>query len=174
MRRVSVAGISGSGKTTFSRALAERLDVPHIELDALHHGPNWTEARAEELAAKVSAAIEAAPAGWVIDGNYREKLGDLVLSAADTFVWLELPLRVSLLRLAGRTSRRLRRGELLWNDNRESLWGALHPRWGLLSWAVQAYFRHRREIPPALARNAHLRVAHLRSQREVDEFLSSV
>src|SRR5207247_4580735 len=38
--RVNVKGISGSGKTTFSRELAERLSVPYLELDAIHHGPN--------------------------------------------------------------------------------------------------------------------------------------
>lgn len=35
MRRVSVIGASGSGKTTFAAALAERMGVPHIELDTM-------------------------------------------------------------------------------------------------------------------------------------------
>src|SRR6186997_1715444 len=79
VRRVSVAGISGSGKTTLAAALAARLGVPHVELDALHHGPNWTEATPEELRARVEAALAAAPEGWVADGNYESKLGDLVV-----------------------------------------------------------------------------------------------
>ena len=50
MRRVAiVASASGSGKTTLGRELALRLDVPFHELDALNHGPGWTEATAEEL-----------------------------------------------------------------------------------------------------------------------------
>ncbi|HEY3922528.1 MAG TPA: AAA family ATPase [Gaiellaceae bacterium] len=171
MRRVSVAGISGSGKTTLARALAERLGVPYVELDALHHEPNWTEATAAELEAKVTAAIEAAPDGWVIDGNYRAKLGDLVLSRADTLVWLELPLGVSLARVARRTWRRLRTQEELWSGNRESIGGLLGPRYGMISWAAQAYFRHKRELPAAIARNPHLRVVHLRKAREVEAFL---
>src|SRR5512142_1642906 len=69
VRRVSVAGISGSGKSTLARALAERLGVPYVELDALNHGPNWTEATPEELRARVEAAFAAAPDGWVADGN---------------------------------------------------------------------------------------------------------
>jgi adenylate kinase family enzyme len=39
-QRVAVRGGTGSGKSTFARELARRLDVPHVELDALHHGPN--------------------------------------------------------------------------------------------------------------------------------------
>ena len=51
---------------------------------------------------------------FLLDGNYRGKLGDLVLAQADTFVWLEPPLRVALGRLARRTWRRLRTREELW------------------------------------------------------------
>jgi adenylate kinase family enzyme len=41
-----VIGVSCSGKTTLGGILARRLDLPYVELDALHHGPNWTEASA--------------------------------------------------------------------------------------------------------------------------------
>jgi hypothetical protein len=47
----------------------------------------------------------------VIDGGYRRKLGDLVLAAADTVVWLDLPLHVWPPRLLARTVHRLRAGE---------------------------------------------------------------
>jgi len=174
MRRVSVAGISGSGKTTVARALAERLGVPYVELDALHHGPNWTEATADELRARVETAIAAAPDGWVIDGNYRSKLDDIVLAQADTFVWLEPPMRISLVRLWRRTWRRWRTGEELWHGNRETVRGLIDPRYGMISWAAQSHFRHKRQIPAALARNPHLRLARLRTQREVSDFLASV
>ena len=121
MRRVTVAGVSGSGKTTFGRALAQRLGVPYVELDALHHGPNWTETPTDEFRARVLASIDTPPGGWVVDGNYRSKLEDLVLAQADTFVWLEPTLRVSLGRLARRTWQRWRRREELWHGNRELL-----------------------------------------------------
>ena len=78
--RVNVKGISGSGKSTFSRELAERLGVPYLELDAIHHGPNWNEASGEELQSRVREFMAGAPDGWVIDGNYESKLGDLVRS----------------------------------------------------------------------------------------------
>ena len=174
MRRVSVAGISGSGKTTFGRALAERLGVAYVELDALHHGPNWTEAPAEELQARVRAAIAAAPDGWVIDGNYRSKLDAIVLAQADTLVWLELPLHVSLRRLARRTARRYVRREELWHGNRETIRNMVGPLEGLFAWTVRSYFRHRREIPDALVRNPNVRLVHLHTPAEVAAFLAEV
>ena len=70
MKRVCViASASGSGKTTLGRALAERLGVPFHELDALNHGPGWTEATSAELRARVEPLV-ASPA-WVIDSSPR-------------------------------------------------------------------------------------------------------
>ena len=80
--------------------LAEALRVPHIELDALHHGPNWQEATAEELRARVEEALVGLD-GWVADGNYMGKLGTWLIDQADTIVWLDLPLRTLLPRISG-------------------------------------------------------------------------
>jgi adenylate kinase family enzyme len=118
-RAAVIASASGNGKTTLGRALAERLGVRFVELDALVHGPNWTETPDAELRAIVEPIVRSD--GWVIDGTYRRKLGDVVLDAADTIVWLDLPLRVWLVRLLRRTGRRATGRERLWNDNRETL-----------------------------------------------------
>jgi adenylate kinase family enzyme len=169
MRRVAIIGTAScSGKTTLGRALAERLDVPFTELDALNHGPGWTEATAEELRARV-APLVAEPA-WVIDGGYQGKIGDLVLAAADTVVWLDLPVRTWLPRLLRRTTRRIVRREELWNGNRETLRGALVGRDALLPYALGNVRRRRREYPRRLARYD---VVRLRSQREVDRWLET-
>jgi|SRR5579884_1937960 len=172
MRRVSVAGISGSGKTTLARSLAERLGVPWIELDALHHAPGWTEVSREELRARVEAALAAAPEGWVVDGNYRSQLDDIVLARADTLVWLEPPLLLSLRRLARRSWRRWRTREELWHGNTETLWNLLRPTDGLLMWAVRSFVRHRRDVPRAAAAYPHLRVVRLRTPADVAAFLA--
>ena len=107
-----IASASGNGKTTVGRALAGRLDVPFYELDALHHGPDWAPATAEELRAKVEPIV--ASHGWVIDGGYRGKIGDLVPEAADLVVWLDLPMRVWFPRLlrTNRPATRPQRGAL--------------------------------------------------------------
>ena len=174
MRRVSVAGISGSGKTTLAGALAAKLGVPHVELDALHHDANWQPASAELLRSRVEAALAAAPDGWVADGNYESKLGDLVVSRADTFVWIDLPLPLALWRIALRTAARLIRRTELWNGNRETLRNSILARDNLFSWAVKSHRRKRRELPSIGERHPHLTVVRLRSPRAVAQFLESV
>lgn len=122
MRRVSVIGPSCSGKTTTARRLAAILGVPHIELDGLAYGPNWTEASAELMQERVRAALDAAPDGWVVDGNYYGKFGPLVLDRADTIVWIDVPYRTAVRRVLWRTCSRLVTREELWGTgNRERL-----------------------------------------------------
>jgi adenylate kinase family enzyme len=164
-----LASASGCGKTTVARALAERLGVRFVELDALVHGPNWTETPDDELRAKVAPIV--ASDRWVIDGSYSRKLGSLVLDRAETIVWLDLPIRVWLPRLVRRTWRRLRGRELLWNENRETLRGVLWGRESLFAWAFRSHFRRRRLYPHELASYS---VVRLRSQADVDCWLASV
>jgi adenylate kinase family enzyme len=171
VRRVNVKGMSGSGKSTFGPELAARLGLPYAELDALHHGPNWTEATAEELQAKVREFMSAAPDGWVIDGNYEGKLGSLVLGSADTVVWLDPPLRVALRRLWRRTHDRIRNRVELWSGNTESWRNALAGWNALFPWALRAWFRHRREWPRRFASYDGLTVIRLRSEAEAREWL---
>lgn len=169
MRRVAVLSTaSGCGKTTFGRALAVRLGVPFHELDALHWHRGWTELEAGELRRRVEPIV--AGEAWVVDGSYRGKLGDLVLEAADTVVWLDLPRRVWLPRLLRRTVRRIVLREELWNGNRESLRGVLLGPGSLLGYALRTAPRRRQRYPRELAR---FRVARLRSPSEVEAFLRS-
>jgi adenylate kinase family enzyme len=161
-----LASASGNGKTTLGRELARRLDVPFVELDALVHGPGWSETPDDELRAQLEPLL-AGPA-WVIDGTYQRKLGNRVLDAADRVIWLDLPIRVWMPRLLRRTARRIRGEETLWNGNRES-W--LTAAWGwdsLIVFALRAHFRRRRMWPKELS---GLPVIRLRSSAEVDRLL---
>jgi adenylate kinase family enzyme len=167
--RVNVKGISGSGKSTFARELAGRLGVPYLEIDAVHHGPNWTEASAEELQARVREFMAATPDGWVIDGNYESKLGELVLASADQIVWLDPPLRVALRRLWRRTLQRIRGEVELWGGNRESWRGAFWGRESLFAWTLRSWLRHRRQWPRKFAGDP--RVVRLRSGDETRRWL---
>jgi adenylate kinase family enzyme len=165
---VVLASASGNGKTTFGRALAERLDVPFVELDALVHGPGWVETPDDELRARVEPIL--AGEGWVVDGSYQRKLGDLVLRSADTVVWLDLPMRVWLPRLVRRTWRRIRGYEQLWNDNRETVRNTVFASDGLFPYAFRSHFRRRRVYPGALAPYNTVR---LRTPEEVERWLET-
>jgi hypothetical protein len=106
--------------------------------------------------------------GWVVDGGYHGKLGDLVLERADLVVWLDPPLRTILVRLWSRTLPRIRRGDELWGGNRETWRGAFFSRNSLFVWAVKTHRGRRRRYVERLAR---YETVHLRSVQETEEWL---
>jgi len=67
--RVLIAGVTGSGKTTLARRIAQRCDLVHHEIDALYHGPNWTP-RPEFLD---DVRAFAATDRWVTEWQYTSK-----------------------------------------------------------------------------------------------------
>jgi adenylate kinase family enzyme len=171
-RRIAVvASCSGNGKTTLARRLAARLGVPAIELDALHHLPGWTEASPEQLRASVEEAMRSD--GWVIDGSYTGKIGDLVLQGADTVVWLDLPLPLALFRLVRRAIRDIVTQRDLFNGNRQTWRFAFFTRDSLVSYAIKSHFRRRRLWPERLARLEGVEVVRLRSPAEVERWLAA-
>jgi adenylate kinase family enzyme len=171
-RRIVVKGSSGSGKSTVAAELARRLGLTYIELDALHHGPNWSEPTAEEFQHIVREAMERAPDGWVIDGNYDSKLGNLVVDEADTIVWLDLPLSVKWPRVWRRTKQRVRNRVELWGGNRETWRTTFAHRDTILFWSVHSHVRHRRTWPDRF--EGHERLVRLRTEEEVRRWLETV
>ena len=164
--KIAVVGTTGSGKTTVARRLAEHLGVPHVELDALHWGPGWSEPSAEEFRTRVAEALT--QEGWVVDGGYHGKLGDLVLEQADLVVWLDPPLWTILGRLWTRTLSRIKGGDELWGGSRETWRGAFFSRNSLFVWALQTHRGRRRRYEERLAA---LPTVHLRSERETEAWL---
>jgi len=164
-RRISIIGSCCSGKTTLAARLAERLGVTHVELDALHHGPNWQEATADELRAKVEETL-AELDGWVVDGNYMGKLGTLVIDRADTIVWLDLPLRTLLPRIWRRTHARRRDRVQLWNEGNYETWRGW---WLLTTYTIRTHHRRRRYWPPRFEGRTVVRVC---SSAEADAWLA--
>jgi adenylate kinase family enzyme len=153
--------------------LADRLRVPYVELDALHHGPGWEEAPAELLQQRVRAALDAAPDGWVVDGNYFGKLGPLVLERADTAVLLDLPLRVVFPRALWRTASRLVLRTEMWNGNRERL-GNVLSRNSIPLWVIRSHRSFHAKWEARLSEHRRLAVVHLRSSGEVSAWLESI
>jgi hypothetical protein len=172
MRRINVIGNSNAGKTTLARAIAARLGVPHVELDALYWGPGWTAVPTDTFRQRVTDAL-AGPA-WVVDGGY-QVARDITWARVDTIVWLDYPLRVVLRRWATRTVRRIRSQEEFWpgTGNRESLRNALR-RDGLLWWILSQHRGKRRRTLERLAQRPDLAVVRLRSPRGADAWLASL
>lgn len=171
--RIVVLGISGAGKSTMARALAQALAVPRVELDALFWGPHWTPTPANLFRALAAEAVSG-PA-WVVDGNY-SSVRDLVWPRATTLVWLNYPLWLVLWRVFRRCVRRIASREVLWHGNRESFIRTFCSRESILWWVLTAYHRRQREFAQLKTSGAfpHLAWIELRSPGQANALLQDL
>jgi adenylate kinase family enzyme len=148
MDRIVVVGSSGAGKTTLAGALADHLGVPHVEIDALHWEPGWTQATAAMLRERVSRAI--AGDRWTIDGNY-SVVRPLIWDRADTIIWLDYPMSVVFTRVFRR-------------------------RDSLFLWVINTWRKRRRDYPKMLRAEAARgkRVLRFRTPAETDRWLADL
>ena len=165
--RIVIIGAAGSGKTTLANQLAHVLNLPHIELDALHWGPNWSKPPREEFRLRVRSALDGSR--WVIDGNYSE-VRDITWGQATDLVWLDYSLALIWSRLFRRAIHRIRHKEELWNGNRESWRGQFFSRNSLFLYALTSRRRHHKAYPDVLAQPdyAHLQVQRICTPRETE------
>ena len=167
-QRIVIAGVSGVGKSTLARRIADATGLPYTEIDALFHGPNWVPRES------FSADVEQFTAGvrWVTEWQYRP-VRAMLSERADTMVWLHLAMPIALWRVVTRTIRRSVTREELWNGNVEpGMWDAVTNREGIIRWAVAGQRKYKLHIPTAEAEYPHLQVVRLRSQREVEQWLA--
>jgi adenylate kinase family enzyme len=161
-RRVLVAGTSGSGKTTLAGRVSVVLGVPHIEIDALFHGPGWTPL--ETFEAEVER-FSSGPA-WVTEWQY-DAVRDLLAARADLLVWLDLRRRSVMRQVVSRTVRRRLRRERLWNDNLEPpLWTVLTDREHIVRWAWSTHHRSAARVARLLQGRPDLPVVRVRTRDE--------
>ncbi|HEU4751124.1 MAG TPA: adenylate kinase [Acidimicrobiia bacterium] len=173
MRRVAVVGTTGSGKSTFAAALAGRLGVPHIELDAIYHQPNWTPLSDDEFRRRISEVVTGD--GWVADGNY-SKVRDLVWGAADTVVVLAYSRALVMRRVVARTFGRMWQRQELWNGNRERWTNLLSlvPEQNIIVWAWHTYDKNQERYLDALSDSqwGHLKFYRFTHPEEAADFLT--
>lgn len=167
-RRIAVAGVSGVGKTTLAGRIATTIDVPHVEIDALFHGPGWVPR--ESFVDDVRSFV--ARDAWVTEWQY-SAVRALILDRIDLLVWLDLPYwRVALPRVVRRTvSRRVRR-TVLWGVNIEPpLHTVFTDREHIVRWSVSHRHAYVQRMPVVIAEHPQLPIVRLRSQHDVDAWL---
>src|SRR5438270_826189 len=165
-RRIIVTGLAGSGKSTFSLALAAKTGLPVIHLDLQFWKLGWVAPSETEWREKQCGLL--AGNERIAGGNYHETL-DLRLEGADSVVVLDTPWWLC----AGRAFLRGFRmpGELPEGCD-YSAWLRLRDEWRL---AVRIWRKRRsepeREHEIISQHGQHATLHVLRSKRAATEFL---
>ncbi|MEM8896803.1 MAG: adenylate kinase [Bacteroidota bacterium] len=174
MKKINVIGTSGSGKSTFAKKLAKKLDYPYVELDAIFWGPNWTEPSDEVLFDKLAKALE--QDYWVLDGNY-SRTNHIKWALTDTIVWIDFSFWRTLWQAVSRAISRVIDQKELWpgTNNRETL-RMLFSHDSIVLWTLRTYRKNVRRYSklPDDPRYAHIQFYRLRSPEECEQWLSTL
>ncbi|HEX3568823.1 MAG TPA: hypothetical protein VHT70_04070 [Candidatus Saccharimonadales bacterium] len=94
MKKVLVIGSPGAGKTTFSKKLAAKVDLPLHHLDYYYHD-NHFNYKNDTVAWRKKVTDLVNQPEWILDGNYKSTF-DIRFPMADTIIFLDYPRRVAL------------------------------------------------------------------------------
>lgn len=174
MKRIIVVGTTASGKSTLARKLSQILEIPHVQLDVLYWGPNWTEVGDEVFFNRIQTAVQSD--SWVVDGNY-SRANHLTWPHADTVIWIDLPFWINFYQNTSRALMRAITKEELWpgTNNRESF-RMLFSKDSILWWFLKTYKSNRKKYLRIMhdPNYGHLHFIHLRYRYEIKNFINQL
>jgi adenylate kinase family enzyme len=148
--------------------VAALLDLPHIELDPLFHGPGWMPRDTFQ------SEVHRFSAGscWVTEWQYSQ-VRAILAQRADLLVWLDLPRAHVLRQVIGRTVRRRLSRQVLWNANREPpLWTILTDQEHIIRWAWDTHHKTATRVAALLEEHPDLMVVRLTSRSDIERWLA--
>ena len=93
MKKIVIIGCPGSGKSTFARALAAKINLPLHHLDNMYWNADRTHVEKPVFLERLKEAMSGD--AWIIDGNYNSTM-EMRITAADTVFFLDYPVEVCL------------------------------------------------------------------------------
>ncbi|EQC48910.1 AAA domain protein [Bacteriovorax sp. BSW11_IV] len=174
MKKILVIGTSGSGKSTFANKLSKKLSIPHFQLDALQFKDNWEIKEDSEFFSAIENSLK--NDSWIIDGNYG-RTHHLTWPKADTVIWIDLPLWLTLYQNFSRSFKRALTKEIIWEglNNRESF-KMLFSKESVTLWALKTYKTNRERYTHRMSdpKLSHIKFHHLKSRRDIRNFLQKI
>ncbi|KJY81295.1 AAA family ATPase [Vibrio nigripulchritudo] len=175
MKKINVVGTSGSGKSTFGRLLAKKLNCTYLEMDAIFWKPNWTESSDEEFLARLEDKLNTE--NWVLDGNYNRTV-PTKWANVDTVIWLDYSFRRTLYQAIKRAFTRCLTKQELWEGtgNTESFKKTFFSNKSIILWTITNYKSNRIRYKDMLSnpKFKHIEFVRISSPKMAKEFIEKV
>lgn len=171
-RKINVVGTSGTGKSTFSRQLAQALCIPYIEMDALFWKAGWQESTDAEFFAKLEQALNIN--AWVLDGNY-SRTTPIKWHTVDTVIWLNYSWSRNVYQSVKRALLRSLTQQELWpgTGNKESFRKSFFSKDSIILWMLKNYRRQQTTYTTLINSNQypHIRFYRIKSPKQAQQLL---
>jgi adenylate kinase family enzyme len=168
--RILLYGVTGSGKTTAARRLAEASGLPLVDVDEECWRPGWVQVPVEEQRRRFTEIC--AGDRWVLDTAYGVWT-DVALARAELVLALDYPRSVSLARLVRRTASRIACRTEVCNGNRETVWRALDGD-SIIRWHFRSFRSKRERIQAWEADPAMPPVLRFTRSRDLEAWIEAV
>lgn len=166
MNRVLVIGCPGSGKTTLSKALAQKTGLPLIHLDKIQWHGDWQCLRGEDFDRILEEEMKKPQ--WIIDGNYNRTI-KMRLSYCDAVIYLDYPTPVSFLGALKRVTENYGRvREDMGGNCKEKFDPAFF--WFILTFNLKNRKKYHRILKECDDKNVII----LKSRKDAEKFLSDI
>ena len=87
--KIVVVGVSASGKTTFTKKLAKKLDIEPILMDEIMWKPGWDYVGDEATIQKIQEIVRGDE--WLLEGYITKAVRTEVFERADQVLYLDYP-----------------------------------------------------------------------------------
>lgn len=88
-KKIVIVGVSASGKSTFSKKLANILDIPVTFMDSIMWKPGWVYAGDEFIIEKLRDV--SGNSDWIIEGYIKTEARKFLFEKADLIIYLDYP-----------------------------------------------------------------------------------
>lgn len=169
MERILIIGNAGAGKSTFAKALSQKLVLPLVHLDQLYWHGDWQTVDRSEFDRMLQAELEKPQ--WIMDGNFSRTLPHR-LQYSDTVFWLDMPTWLCLWGVTKRVFTHYGKVRPDMGGNCRERFDKRKP--ALYKGILGFHKRHRENYKTLLAQQKHVTVHIFRSRRDVKKYLQGL